>query len=62
MDNPSSSATPTAATNSLAVLVEMSQSHTSQSSLSDLFDEQHGGTGGADCPFAKGNATTGKFR
>ena len=30
MDNPSTSATPTIATNSLAVLVEMSQSHSSQ--------------------------------
>ena len=31
----------------------MSQSHSSQSSLSDLFDEQDGGTGGADYPFAE---------
>ena len=31
----------------------MSQSHSSQSSLSDLIDEQNGGTGGADCPFAE---------
>ena len=54
MDNPSTSTTPVnAATNSLAVLAEMSQSHLSQSSLSDLIDEQIGGTGGADCPFAE---------
>ena len=53
MDNPSTSTTPTAATNSLAVLAEMSQSYSSQSSLSDLIGEQNGGTGGADCPFAE---------
>ena len=53
MDNPNTSTTPIAATNSLAVLVEMSQSHSSQSSLSDLIDEQNGGTGGVDCPFAE---------
>ena len=53
MDNPGTSATPITATNSLAVLVEISQSHSSQSSLSDLIDEQNGGTGGADCPFAE---------
>ena len=53
MDNPSTSATPTAATNSLAVLAEVAQFHSSQSSLSDLIDEQNGGTGRADCPFAE---------
>ena len=57
MDNPSTSATPTTATNSLAVLAKMSQSHSSQSSwtdyLPDLIDEQNGGTGGVDCPFAE---------
>ena len=53
MDNPGTSATPITATNSLAILVEMSQSHSSQSSLSDLIDEQNGGTGGADCPFTE---------
>ena len=44
MDNPS---TPTTATNSLAVLAEVAQSHSSQSSLPDLIGEQNGG---ADCP------------
>ena len=53
MDNPSTSTTPIAATNSLAVLAEMSQSYSSQSSLPDLIDEQNGGTGGADYPFAE---------
>ena len=52
MDNPSTSTTPTTATNSLAVLTEVaqSQSHSSQSFLSDLIDEQNGGNGGDDCP------------
>ena len=52
MDNPSTSTTPTAATNPLAVLAEVaqSQSHSSQSSLPDLIGEQNGGNGGADCP------------
>ena len=49
MDNPSTSTTPTAATNSLAVLAEVAQFHTSQSSLPDLIGEQNGGNGGADC-------------
>ena len=53
MDNPSTSTPPTTATNSLAVLTEVAQSHSSQSSLSDLIDEQNGGTGGVDCPFAE---------
>ena len=44
MDNPS---TPTTASNSLAVLVEVAPSHSSQSSLPDLIGEQNGG---ADCP------------
>ena len=44
MDN---SSTPTTATNSLAVLAEVAQSHLSQSSLPDLIGEQNGG---ADCP------------
>ena len=44
MDNPS---TPTSATNSLTVLAEVAQSHSSQSSLPDLVGEQNGG---ADCP------------
>ena len=44
MDNPS---TPTTASNSLAVLAEVAQSHSSQSSLPDLIGEQNGG---ADCP------------
>ena len=44
MDNPS---TPTTATNSLAVLAEVAQFHSSQSSLPDLIGEQNGG---ADCP------------
>ena len=44
MDN---SSTPTTATNSLAVLAEVAQSHSSQSSLLDLIGEQNGG---ADCP------------
>ena len=48
--------TPTAATNSLAVLAEVaqSQSHSSQSSLPDLIGEQNGGNGGADCPCEEG--------
>ena len=44
MDNPS---TPTTASNSLAVLAEVAQSHSSQSSLPDLIGEQNGE---ADCP------------
>ena len=44
MDNPR---TPTTASNSLAVLAEVTQSHSSQSSLPDLIGEQNGG---ADCP------------
>ena len=44
MDNPS---TPTTASDSLAVLAEVAQSHSSQSSLPDLIGEQNGG---ADCP------------
>ena len=48
MDNPSISATPTAATNSLAVLAEVAQSHSSQSSLPDLIGERQ--IGGADSP------------
>ena len=44
MDNPS---TPTTATNSLAVLAEVVQSHSSQNSLPDLIGEQNGG---ANCP------------
>ena len=50
MDNPSTSTTPTAATNPLAVLAEVaqSQSHSSQSSLPDVTGEQNGG--GTDCP------------
>ena len=44
MDNPS---TPNTAPNSLAVLAEVAQSHSSQSSLPDLIGEQNGG---ADCP------------
>ena len=44
MDNPS---TPTTASNSLAVLAEVAQSHSSQNSLPDLIGEQNGG---ADCP------------
>ena len=44
MDNPN---TPTTATNSLAVLAEVAQSHSSQNSLADLIGEQNGG---ADCP------------
>ena len=52
MDNPSTSAAPTAVTNPLAVLAEVaqSQSHSSQSSLPDVIGEQNGGNGGADCP------------
>ena len=50
MDNPSTLTTPTTATNSLAVLAEVAQFHTSQSSLPDLRGEQNGGNGGADCP------------
>ena len=53
MDNPSTSTTPTTATNSLAVLAEVAQFHSSQSSLPDLIDEQNGGTGGANYPFAE---------
>ena len=34
----------------LPVLAEVAQSHSSQSSLPDLIDEQNGGNGGADCP------------
>ena len=57
MDNPSTP-TPSTATNSLAVLAEVAQSHLSQSSLPDLIGEQNGGAdcpceeqhGGADCP------------
>ena len=44
MDNPS---TPTTATNSLAGLAEVAQSHSSQISLPELIGEQNGG---ADCP------------
>ena len=44
MDNPS---TPTTTTNSLAVLAEVAQSHSSQSSLPDLIGEKNSG---ADCP------------
>ena len=44
MDNPS---TPITASDSLAVLAEVAQSHSSQSSLPDLIGEQNGG---ADCP------------
>ena len=44
MDNPS---TPHTAPSSLAVLAEVAQSHSSQSSLPDLIGEQNGG---ADCP------------
>ena len=44
MDNPS---TPTTASNSLAVLAEVAQSYSSQSSLPDLIGEQNGG---ADSP------------
>ena len=44
MDNPS---TPNTAPNSLAVLIEVAQSHSSQSSLPDLIGEQDGG---AHCP------------
>ena len=40
MDKPS---TPNTAPNSLAVLAEVAQSHSSQSSLSDLIGEQNGG-------------------
>ena len=40
MDNPS---TPTTASNSLVVLAEVVQSHSSQSSLPDLVGEQNGG-------------------
>ena len=52
MDNPSTSTTPTTATNPFAVLAEVaqSQSHSSQSSLPDVIGEQNGGNGGADCP------------
>ena len=52
MDNPSTSTTPTTATNPLAVLAEVaqSQSHSSQISLPDVIGEQNGGNGGADCP------------
>ena len=44
MDKPS---TQTTASDSLAVLAEVAQSHSSQSSLPDLIGEQNGG---ADCP------------
>ena len=44
MDHPS---TPTTASDSLAVLAGVVQSHSSQSSLPDLIGEQNGG---ADCP------------
>ena len=44
MDNPG---TQTTASDSLAVLAEVAQSHSSQSSLPDLIGEQNGGT---DCP------------
>ena len=44
MDNPS---TPNTAPSSLAVLAEVAQSHSSQSSLPDLIGEQNSG---ADCP------------
>ena len=44
MDNPNTLNT---APSSLAVLAEVAQSHSSQSSLPDLFGEQNGG---ADCP------------
>ena len=44
MDNPS---TPTTASNSLAVLAEVAQPHSSQSSLPDLIGEKNGE---ADCP------------
>ena len=47
MDNPS---TPTTATNSLTVLAEVAQFHSSLSSLPDLIGEKTGGNGGADCP------------
>ena len=50
MDNPSTSTTPTTARNSLAVLAEVAQSHSSQNFLPDLIGEQNGGNGGADCP------------
>ena len=50
MDNPSTSPTPSTATNSLAVLAEVAQSHSSQNSLPDLISEQNGGNGKADCP------------
>ena len=49
MDNPSTSTTPTTATNPLAVLAEVAQSQ-SHSSLPDLIGEQNGGNGGDDCP------------
>ena len=39
MDNPSTTTTPTIATNSLTVLAEVAQSHSSQSSLPDLIGE-----------------------
>ena len=45
MDNPSTTIT---ASNSLVVLAEVAQSHSSQSSLPDLFGEQNAG---ADCPY-----------
>ena len=44
MNNPS---TPHTAPSSLALLAEVAQSHSSQSSLPDLIGEQNGG---ADCP------------
>ena len=53
MDNLSTSTTPTTATNSLAVLAEVAQFHSSQSSLPELIGEQSGGIGGTDCPFTE---------
>ena len=50
MDNPNTSPNPTTATNPLAVLAEVAQSH-SQSSLPNVIGEQNGGNGGAECPF-----------
>ena len=47
MDNPSTQTTPTTATNSLAVLAEVAQSHSFQISLPDLIGEHNGR---ADCP------------
>ena len=50
MDNPSTSPTPSMATNSIAVLAEVAQFHSSQSSLPNLIGEPNGGNGEADCP------------